>query len=249
VDDVMVQFKKTMSAKEGVIADLLTKGSPAYLEFYPHGITEYSTANKTQMPVLVNRIKDAATKYNVQLGGALFTLLTGFATSYSDARQAQQQQMGDVEGSRTDRDTARTDAENALLTAIHTIALMFLGNVQACMQFFDFSLLFPQTHKKHLNLSGSISVHQIKEILNKSFTDSFEFAVRNTSTNANISIYLAATATEQPNGQSKEIKAGKVLHVKPAEIGDPDNTFLLIKNLSEVNEASYEVEISGPGIV
>jgi hypothetical protein len=249
VNGVITDFLKKLSDKEGVIADAVGgRSSGVYLEFFPRGLSEYSNATKTAMPLLVHRIYDAAAAHSVLLGPTLTTELQAFKTSWTNARNAQQQQMGSVEDTRTERGTARTNAEQALLYAIHSLALMFLDNEQACMQFFDFSLLFAQTHKKHLTRSGNISSQQISEILNQSFTNSFEFVIRNTSSNANIAAYLAATAEEQPNGQSKEIKAGRALHIKPGAIGDLAHTFFLIKNLSEVNEASYEIEISGPGI-
>ena len=53
VDGFIESFKNTMSTEEPFIARAVGgKGSSAYLEFYPQGVSEYAKANKTNMPTL-----------------------------------------------------------------------------------------------------------------------------------------------------------------------------------------------------
>jgi hypothetical protein len=135
-------FKKTMSAKEGVIADALDgKGTPAYLEFYPKGVTEYSKATKTQMPVLVKRVNMAATTHAAKLSPTLVAMLQGFEVSWDATRTEQTKVKGMVSDNRTDRGDARTAVEQTLLVIIHTLAAKFPGDSEQCMAFFDFNLL------------------------------------------------------------------------------------------------------------
>jgi hypothetical protein len=63
-DQVMDDFIATMRTQEGVIANAVGGfKSTGYLQFFPHGLTEYNKAGKTQMPVLVSRVKTAATRF------------------------------------------------------------------------------------------------------------------------------------------------------------------------------------------
>src|SRR5213075_30890 len=104
VNQVMAAFKLTMSIKEGVIADDLGgRNTPAYLEFYPHGIFEYSKATKAEMPTLTVRVKTGATAHSVPLGATLTSLLTGFKAQWETARSQQDTQKGSVEDNRSQR--------------------------------------------------------------------------------------------------------------------------------------------------
>src|SRR5215471_18302023 len=52
-NQVMAAFRKMMSTQKGVIADKMGGlTSVGYLQFYPHGLSEYTRCKKTEMPVL-----------------------------------------------------------------------------------------------------------------------------------------------------------------------------------------------------
>jgi len=60
-DQVIAAFRLSLREKQGVIAnDVGGFDSEAYLEFYPHGLMEYTRASKTEMPTLTGRIRTAA---------------------------------------------------------------------------------------------------------------------------------------------------------------------------------------------
>ena len=64
VQQFQAGFKKWMADKEGVIADAVGGfDTPAYLEFYPGGVSEYSTITLAKMPTIVKRLNTVATKY------------------------------------------------------------------------------------------------------------------------------------------------------------------------------------------
>jgi hypothetical protein len=137
----MAAFKKTMSAKRGVIADALGADSEAYLEFYPQGMSEYSNATIAQMPVLVKRINTAATAHAAALSPALVATLQGFENTWFATRTEQVRVKHMVSDNRSERSAARTSLETALLVTLFTIAAKFPGNAQECLTFFDFGLL------------------------------------------------------------------------------------------------------------
>lgn len=246
VDGVIAAFKTTMSEQEGVIAAALGgKATPAFIEFYPQGVSEYRNGTKTAMPTLVSRVFDSAVKYATPLGATLTTLLKSYETSYNDARNAQQQQKGAVNDNRAERTDARIALELALTTTVHTIGAMFPGNVQQCMAFFSFNMLLPQTQHKHTNYTGTVKTSETVQVLNRTLKDSIKITLTNPDDNAAYIAFLAATANAQPTGQGIEVAPGASIVVKPSQLGSLNDTFLLIKNLSAVNDAAYAVELVG----
>ena len=135
-------FKKQMSELEGVIARAVGGfDSEAFLEFYPHGVTEYTKATKKTIPTLLSRITAAATSYKKQLGADITAQLLSFETTWSPANKEQSQVKNAVKTSRTDTSAARHTVELALLTLIFTVAANNPGDVAACMKYFNFGLL------------------------------------------------------------------------------------------------------------
>jgi hypothetical protein len=144
VDQLIRLFKKTMSDKEGVIADAVGGyDTPKYLEFYPRGLTEYSHANKRDMPFLVDRVHSVATTNASLLNPDLVLKLKAFKSSWDLNRTDQQHQKGEVSEDRGERDVVRMDVEVALLKAMHTLGAMYPANPSHCAAFFDFNLLLP----------------------------------------------------------------------------------------------------------
>jgi hypothetical protein len=164
VNQQLTMFKKTMSDKEGVIADAVGGyDSAAYLEFYPQGLNEYSKATITQMPTLVKRVNTAATKYAAQLSPALVATLQGFESSWFATRDEQEKIKGAVKDNRADRSDARTEVELALLIIIHSLALKFPGDLEQCSAFFDFNLLAGVTRSgKKKDVNGDTNVSPLK---------------------------------------------------------------------------------------
>lgn len=244
-NQVMASFKQAMREKEGVVADAIGGfDSTAYLEFYPHGLSEYTTANKTQMPVLVRRVSVAATKYAAQLGTELTATLQGFEQAWQITRKEQQQVKGSVDDSRTTRTDARREVETALIIAIHTVGAMFPGDTQQCSSFFDLNLLEAQTRtQKKEKFTGNITKQTTAVALNRSFSDGTRLKLTSVSDNASLLVFLGATADAQPNGSGVEIKPAKSRYLKLSELGDENDTFLIVKNLSDVNDASYLLEV------
>ncbi|HLG33773.1 MAG TPA: hypothetical protein VI757_02750 [Bacteroidia bacterium] len=246
-NQVMFSFGQTMKEKEGVIANAVGGfGSTGYLEFYPNGFGEYTGAAVTAMPMLTSRVKTAATAHAVALGPVLTAQLSAFQQQWIDARDAQEQQFGVVDDNRTERTETRVALELGNLTVVHTIAAKFPGDVDACDNFFDFNLLFTHTMHRIKTLAGTPAPGQIVVILNHSLTDNNTIQAQNPDENADYQLYLDHTGTGEPNGRGITLKAsGSGKRPKPSDLGDLNDTFLCIKNLSDVNEGTYIVKVGG----
>jgi hypothetical protein len=244
-NQVIAAFKLTMSQKKGVLADLLGGvNTPAFLEFYPHGGTEYSNVTKEKMPLLVDRVFAAAAAHAGAIGATNEALLKSFKALWKNSRDDQEQQFGTVTDNRSERTVARTDSELALLTAVHTIGAKFPGSTEECVAFFDFSLLYNVVHHTYTTYRGVIAAGETKLIVNKLLTDNNKIHAYNPDDNSNYQLYSGATDSAQPNGTGKIVKFGHGIRPKPSQLGLLTNPFWLIKNLSDVNEGAYIIEIS-----
>ena len=147
VDTVLLNFRTFVSGNEPFIARAVGgEGSPAYLEFYPSGLGEYSKVNKTTAPILLSRVAAAAAKYAVQLGSPLAEELQQFDADYNKARGAQQEAKGYIDETRIHRSDARKAQELALLHAVHQVGDAFPGDLAKCGSYFNFLLLHNTGH-------------------------------------------------------------------------------------------------------
>ena len=245
LDTMIRDFKDAMSTQEGVIANAVGGfGSDGYLQFYPKGLNEYSKATKTTMQELVNRVATVAITYSNQLGQPLSDTLQGIKQSWSKRRGAQETEKNAVDSNRSERGTVRTELTEALTTVVRIISGMYPSDVAQCSQFFNFSLLksSPQKGIKE-KLTGEVLSGKVNTAINKAFTGETTARITNTSDNASLFLYLAANANAQKNGKGVEVKAGRSRNFTMEQLGDTNNTFLLVQNLSEVNNAGYEMVI------
>lgn len=244
-DELLASFKKTMSDEEPFIARKLGIDSTNYLDFYPHKISEYSDAAKIRMYILTNRVNVAAVANATALGEPLTTTLKSFFTDWEINRTAQETQKGVVHDHKGEAVTTRKALEIAILTAVHTVGLKFPGDVASVSALFDFTLLFPVTRHKQIDLEGTIEKETIKVLANRLFTDTATITFSNTGINADLQIYLSGTIDGLPTRFAITVKPGQSSVIKPSHLGDLKNPFLLINNTSTINSGSYKLEILG----
>ncbi len=143
VNDVIKEFKTYMSDNEGVIAKAVGgKKKPAFLEFYPQGVSQYSNITKTKIDSVLDQVFNAADNNKVAIGKDLEKELKAFKADYTAARKLQVNQKGTVKDNRVDKTNNRKALEIALLQATYTVGNSFTGDVAKCSSFFNFSLLY-----------------------------------------------------------------------------------------------------------
>ncbi len=241
-DQVVDMFRTTMSDKEGVIADKLGGfNTDGFREFYPNGLTEYSNVTKTEMPILTKRVKDVATTYSTALGTTLRNLLQSFEQAWIDSRNLQQTQKGLVKTSRREKRADILAVSKTLKKTIGVLWVKYDGDDEQATTYFDFNLLYNYIHHPHQKLSGAVPASSKKVLTNLGFNPGDYISVSNTTTNATFIIYLVAHADDEPT-QSVELAPGKHIKELASHFGNLDGTFLVIKNISDVNEATYIVE-------
>ena len=139
--NVVDNFKKFVSQKEGIIRGNFGKESAEYQEFFPLGVDEYWQGNLQNIETLITRFVGAAERHNAALGAALQSDAENYLTDFKNARTAQLNKIGEVQAQKSETSTTRDVIENELMKNVHLIASMFIGDVDRCMDFFDQSII------------------------------------------------------------------------------------------------------------
>ena len=246
-DKVLAGFKFTMSNSEGAIAYALGgRDTTAYLQFYPRGISEYTQATKTVMPLLTERVFTAANANKASLPPALVDELTIYKNGWANARGDQELKKGSLSDNRGERNSNRITYEQALLQAIHQVAGLYPGDVNRGRQYFNFSMLFSFAKHTHQTITGTLDANEHKTAVNRIFPGNATITARNKDNNADFIIWCGATENEMPGAAAIAVHAGESKTFTPAQLGnDAAKPFLLLLNGSIVNECDYEIEIVG----
>ena len=246
VDQVTADFSATMSARQGGIYKTFgSKTSKEYLEFYPKGLKEYSIPGREDMTFLTKRIGKAALKHANALGPVIAAELQAFEPAFTAARGSQTTVIADIATDRSAITTNQLALEIGLTKSIHGVGDIYPGDIISCTPLFNFNLLYPVTQHPHLVLTGVIAVSGLAVLLNKILTDNSSIEIKCTGINASLWLWLGATATDTDDRMAINVGPGPIVTIKPSDIGDLKKTFLLMKNDSSVNTASYEVTIIG----
>jgi len=141
MNNIVENFKKYVSQKEGIIKGNFGKESAGYQEFFPHGLTEYSNATLANIELLIDRMVTGMQTHQAALGPNLLTDIQTFQTNFKAARKAQLEKIGEVKSEKVTTSTNRDGIENELMRNVHLIASMYIGNVERCISFFDQSFI------------------------------------------------------------------------------------------------------------
>jgi hypothetical protein len=143
MNNVVENFKKFVSQKEGIVRGNFNKETPEYQEFFPLGLTEYSNATLANIETLISRFVGAAERHNAVLGAALQSDAENYLTDFQNARTAQLNKIGEVQAQKSETSTTRDGIENELMKNVYLIGSMYVGDVARCMVFFDQSIIRP----------------------------------------------------------------------------------------------------------
>jgi hypothetical protein len=141
VDNIIKDFKNSVSQKEGLIRGTYNSGSPEYQKFFPHGMNEYWQLNKANAETLMTRMAAACTAHVADLGMPIVTLFTNYKTNFVNTRTAQLNKIGEVDHAKTGTAQNRHALETQLLKNLFTIGATFPGNVLRCKDFFSQSII------------------------------------------------------------------------------------------------------------
>lgn len=247
-NQVMAEFKAKMSDEEGIIAKALGgKNSPKYNEFFPHLLSEYTNATKTQMPFLIKRVVDASQKYETELGKILVDEFVLIQKDWDSSRIKQSTQIATVKGQIATKSKTRTDLENTSQLAILELAKIFAGDPVSAKQFVNTDLLYPLANSVASNIyNGTTDAGAITLVVHDNLSDSSEIVIKITSIGTPVILYVADNDKAQPVGVGKLLNPRKnAYHLTGVELGTQGTgkTYLLINNRSATDKVSWEISV------
>lgn len=242
VDKHIDNFKKAVSRREGAVRSAFGTDSSQYQEFFPHGLTEYSDANKGNVFTLMTRMMNKSVDYAADLGTAIGTEFTDIRTAYEAARIAQQTAFGSVEDLRTATATARAALVEQLGLNLLFIAGKNLGHPDRLDDFMDQSIIRRPSDSEDGTLSGIVQGGAILNIESQGIDASTQFTLRNKGVTQLLFALSIATDT-MPQAAGLTVAPGETRQVPASALGPAGNTFLNVQNLSADVAGGWEVMV------
>ena len=230
-DQIIDTFKKTISQREGTIRGEFGVNSAEYQEFFPQGLTEYSTATKGNIETLLQRLLDKLQKYVNVFGNNLYTIFETIQTNYQAARNEQLITMGNVDMLKSKVASTRDALEAQLMKNILLLAVEFMGNPERADDFFDQSIIRPKQSKEDGTIVETILADEIQNIESQGIDDNTQIAFENTGTvPVHLGRYEDSVSYDASIGVI--INPNKKITIKAIGLGQSGNNYLNVKNLS-----------------
>jgi len=175
-------FADTVRRKYSTIEAVYAEGSPIYLEFFPHGLTEIGNLTRTNIQAISHRIATKATEYKTSLGGQPFAdIFTGLETGITNALGAQDVKKTSVSNITTDLIVSRKPVEDQIMKAMFTVGAKFWPNQAICRSYFDFTVLYGKNHSTSVVESGAVLTKSFALCIGKDIDSRAVFTLRNKS--------------------------------------------------------------------
>ena len=141
VEDAMRLMKSFVQRKQGAVQEKFGKGSAAYEEFFPHGMTEYSIAGMKKLEIIftrfVNKCRSFKTQLGTQIGDEGQFLLDTFTTS----RTLQLREIGEVKQMSNDSVEKRQILADAMFLVFLDLVKLFVAHQERVLDFYDPSIV------------------------------------------------------------------------------------------------------------
>ena len=141
MNNTVEAFKKAVSQKEGIIRGTFGKDAPAYQEFFPFGVGEYTHANLADIERLMDQFLTAANAHSAEVGIPFITEFQNYKSAYLSARESQLLKKAEVTDLKSASSVKRDVVEVQLMKNLLTIAGMYVGNDDMCNDYFDQSII------------------------------------------------------------------------------------------------------------
>lgn len=147
VDSLIKRFITAASKLNKYFEYHETNKLPIYQEFFPNGVSEFTKrTTKSNMESHIDRLVRAITTHTAEAGGAaVLAEFTDIQSSYTTARSLQLVKKAQTHSNRTVRDAKENVWADQLFANLLTIAHEFRNQPNRLSDFFDQSILRPQT--------------------------------------------------------------------------------------------------------
>ena len=235
-------FVTTVRSKYSTIESVYAKGTSTFIEFFPHGLNEFSNITRANIQSISHRMATKATQYMASLGGAPFALIfTTLETNITTAIGLQNTDKSVVKTITSSVITNRAPVEDATMKAMYAVGLQFWPNQAACRSYFDFSLLFSvNTHPSVLK-SGIATALANTLCIGTGILPTSIFTLKNKS-DFPVTFFGAHTANGPAVGIEIEVPAHSQNVSTFLDFGAADMLFLYVKNETTF-DGNWEVRV------
>jgi len=239
----IVDFEDFVHAEEGHLKYILAGTPGAFLEFFPHGLTEFNNITREKAPTLMAAFA-AAAENNVGIVGAPFvTSCNGFVTDFGTDRGIQRGKMSNV---KTDSNTifdAVIGAAGQLVANHGIIAQNNRLNMAAGLAYFNYILLYRTRSTAHTYFEGNTPANTHTNGALIALDNADEITFHNLSS-SNLLLYGALTADAAPGATfTKEIPGNSTRSCTPDEINAIANHYLNVQNLNLTDPGPWKIDI------
>jgi len=230
LDGVSRLFVTTVRSKYSLIESVYPKGSSVYIEFFPKGLTEFSSISRADIQSISHRMAVKATEYMATLGGAPFAaIFTTFETNITAALGTQNTGKSVVKTITSEVITNRSPVEDQTMKAMYAVGLQFWPNQATCRSYFDFSLLFGVASHPSVVESGVATALSNTLCIGTGIVATSVFTLKNKS-DFPLTFFGAHTADGPVDGRSFTIQPHDQNVCAFTEFGAADILFLYVTN-------------------
>ena len=242
LDTVTALFASTVRSKYNFIAAAFPIGESVYIEFFPHGLTEFSRLTRDNVQSVSHRIATKATEYMASLGGAPFAaIFTTLETNITTAIGAQNTGKAVVKTITSSVITNRGPVEDETMKAMYAVGLQCWPNQSLCRSYFDFSLLFGVNTHPSVVVTGVAAANANTLCVGAGIVTTSVFTLKNKS-----DVPFTFFATHVVNGAMVGVPVIVLAHHETvmafAEFGAADMLFLYVKNETDY-AGNWEVRV------
>jgi hypothetical protein len=248
VDAIMTEFKTEVSLMEGVIRNAFRNDKPGYEQFFPYGLSEYTTATKSNIELLMDRMVNACGNNAGKFQAGFDANVKALRARYNDERKAQLLKIGTVADDKARASTLRDVLEIQLMKNILDLAKEYLGDPVNGLKFFDQSILKTEATKpgeegeEGILYTGQVAPKAKAIVTEGGFKATSVITIENSGESA-LKVYTAAKADDPVPENAPELQPGEEDEFTPAQLGAAGNTFLMIFNPDTDLEGDWVVGI------
>jgi len=141
VDGSMKDMKSFISTKEGVIADKFHPGTAVYEEFFPLGLSEYSSIRKKNADKILKRFITTLEAHKDSFDASMLTEANDKYNLYLSLRKTQLQTISKVKEEKITSDDSRYALAMQLYRNLLTLLLIYAEEPEKAAVYFDESIL------------------------------------------------------------------------------------------------------------
>jgi len=244
VDNLIQQFKASITALEPKVMVQFPKGSVQYHEFFPQGKSGYSRITKGNADNLFATVISACENHKDKLGPQLKDEFVALQNKYLAARNKQLEKKGSTSSTRSAWDDNLDEIKDLAFHNLLVIADHHRGQTEKMRLYFDQSII---TLDKRKSPTGEASqAYTLSVPASATAVANINFALGDTLLVTNtgdvpLYYYGASSAAQPAPANPTKIVEDEDAEITASSLGAPANKYLLFVNTDKDSEGEVEI--------